>query len=165
MLPAQRRDTEALLRKAAITVVPQRVTASSDAVNALVGEAAAYVKPSPHSEEPRRGQSQGGRSQGANAQRKRANRDGRGQGVGRAGRPSRTDNPRSGRTQQAASAQPVRAAQPQRDRTEQPRTHAPADAPRTRQGSRRAGAAQGKPKLMVGSVVRQNGGNRRAGGR
>jgi superfamily II DNA/RNA helicase len=160
MLPAQRRDTEALLRKAAIKVVPQRVTASSDAVVSLVGEVAAFVKPSSRSEEPRRGQSQGGRSQGANAQRKRANRDGRGQGVGRAGRPSRTDNPRSARTEQPRVSQPART-----DRTEQPRTHAPADAPRTRQGSRRAGAAQGKPKLMVGSVVRQNGGNRRAGGR
>ncbi|MCU1639116.1 MAG: box helicase [Microbacteriaceae bacterium] len=77
VLPTQRKDTAALLRKAAITVTPQQVTASSAAVASLVGEVAAYVKPLPRVEpahQPR--QSQGGRSQGANAQRKRATRDG-----------------------------------------------------------------------------------------
>ena len=76
VLPAQRRDTAALLRKAAITVTPQQVTASSPAVDALVGDVAAWVKPVPRTEQPARGVSQGGRSQGANAQRKRENRDG-----------------------------------------------------------------------------------------
>ena len=76
VLPTQRKDTAALLRKAAITVTPQQVTASSPAVMELVGQVAEYVKPAPRSAEPVRGQSQGGRSQGANAQRKRANRDG-----------------------------------------------------------------------------------------
>ncbi len=92
VLPTQRRDTAALLKKAEITVTPQHVTADSDAVAALVGEVAAWVKPAPRAPAqvqgaPRRGrQSQGGRSsgqgrsqggsQGANAQRKRANRDG-----------------------------------------------------------------------------------------
>ena len=88
MMPAQRKDTETLLRKAAIKVTPQRVTASSAAVAELVGDVAAYVKPLPRVEQPQRGRSQGGRSQGANAQRKRANRDGRGQGQPRVGRPS-----------------------------------------------------------------------------
>ena len=77
VLPTQRKDTAALLRKAAITVTPQQVSASSPAVATLVGDVAAYVKPAPRVEQahqPR--QSQGGRSQGANAQRKRANRDG-----------------------------------------------------------------------------------------
>jgi superfamily II DNA/RNA helicase len=106
VLPEQRRDTAALLRKAEITVTPQRVTAESAAVAALVGDVAAYVTPAPRAEPQRQGaprsggqrQSQGGRSQGgrsgsgrgaassssegrggsqgANAQRKRANRDG-----------------------------------------------------------------------------------------
>ncbi|TFD30342.1 DEAD/DEAH box helicase [Cryobacterium sp. TMT1-19] len=79
VLPEQRRDTDALLRKAAIKVTPQRVTASSPAVDALVGDVAAYVKPLPRVEQPH-GQSQGGRSQGANAQRKRVNRDERDSG-------------------------------------------------------------------------------------
>jgi superfamily II DNA/RNA helicase len=109
VLPTQRKDTAALLRKAAIDVAPQRVTATSDAVAALVGEVAAYVKPAPRAAvaPQRQGaprQSQGGRSggrsgsgsgsgsgsqggsQGANAQRKRANRDGAASGAPRAER-------------------------------------------------------------------------------
>jgi superfamily II DNA/RNA helicase len=87
VLPTQRKDTAALLRKAEITVTPQQVTADSAAVLALVGEVAAYVKPAPRAAvvpqrqgTPRQsqgGRAQGqGRSQGANAQRKRAVRDG-----------------------------------------------------------------------------------------
>ncbi len=87
VLPTQRSDVKTLLRKAAISAAPQVVHADSDAVNALVGEVAAYVKPVPREAQPQRGQSQGGRSQGANAQRKRANRDGRdGEGRGAQGR-------------------------------------------------------------------------------
>jgi superfamily II DNA/RNA helicase len=111
VLPEQRKDTAALLRKAAITVAPQQVDASSPAVMALVGDIAAYVKPAPRAAAPVRGSRQarpaeGGRSQGANAQRKRANRDG---GAGAAGaqrdgasRQQRSD--RSGRPAQGASA-------------------------------------------------------------
>ncbi len=102
VLPTQRKDTAALLRKAEINVAPQQVTADSDAVTALVGEVAAWVKPAPRAAvapqrqgAPRQsqggrstggrsrsagGRSEGGRSeggsQGANAQRKRANREG-----------------------------------------------------------------------------------------
>ncbi|MFB2596727.1 DEAD/DEAH box helicase [Herbiconiux sp. P17] len=101
MLPAQRRDVKDLLRKAAINVTPEVVSADSASVNALTGEVAAYVKPAPRttnqlpaSGQPRRGGGAGGgsgrgnggngggRSQGANAQRKRAGRDGEGQGQG-----------------------------------------------------------------------------------
>ena len=45
VLPEQRRDTQALLRKAGITVSPQQVGADSDAVQALVGEVAPYQAP------------------------------------------------------------------------------------------------------------------------
>jgi superfamily II DNA/RNA helicase len=99
VLPEQRKDTAALLRKAAINVTPQQVDATSAPVAALVGDVAAYVKPSPRAAAPVRGQSQGGRSQGANAQRKRANRDG-----GERGGQPRGD--RSGRPAQASSGQP-----------------------------------------------------------
>jgi len=145
VLPEQRRDTAALLRKAAITVTPQQVVATSPAVMALVGDVAAYVKPAPRAAEPvrgsgggGRGQSRGGQSQGANAQRKRANRDG---GV------ARTD--RSGRPAQVRSGQPAAAST--------------GEAPRARTtGSRRAGATGGAPKIMVGSVVRANTAGRRS---
>ncbi|MBC7725439.1 MAG: DEAD/DEAH box helicase [Burkholderiaceae bacterium] len=97
VLPTQRKDTAALLRKAAITVTPQQVTASSPAVAALVGEVAAYVKPLPRVEQPQQ-QGGGGRSQGANAQRKRAGRDSApaSRSGGRSGAPSagRSGGPR-----------------------------------------------------------------------
>jgi superfamily II DNA/RNA helicase len=98
VLPEQRKDTAALLRKAGISVAPQQVDASSAPVAALIGDVAAYVKPSPRAAAPARGQSQGGRSQGANAQRKRVNRE----GGGRDGQPR---NDRGARSTQASGAQ------------------------------------------------------------
>ena len=47
VLPEQRKDLAILLRKAAIKVTPQQVTADSDPVNALVGEIAPHVVPVP----------------------------------------------------------------------------------------------------------------------
>jgi superfamily II DNA/RNA helicase len=106
VLPEQRKDTAALLRKAAITVTPQQVDSSSAAVTALVGDVAAYVKPAPRAAAPVRGQSQGGRSQGANAQRKRANRDGGaardGERTDRSGRPAQGSGQRSARPAQSS---------------------------------------------------------------
>ena len=74
VLPTQRRDTAALLKKAEITVTPQHVTADSAAVTALVGDVAAWVKPAPRAAAQVQGaprarsggqrQSQGGRSAG-----------------------------------------------------------------------------------------------------
>jgi len=101
VLPVQRKDTAALLRKAAIDVTPQQVTATSEAVTKLVGEVAPYVKPAPRaavqqqgpgrSRQSQGGQAAGGRSQGANAQRKRARRD----GAGAAGQPKTGGGSRS----------------------------------------------------------------------
>ncbi|MCV7413391.1 DEAD/DEAH box helicase [Mycobacterium florentinum] len=45
VLPEQRQDTQALMRKAGIKVAPQHVTATSEAVQALVGEIAPYQAP------------------------------------------------------------------------------------------------------------------------
>jgi superfamily II DNA/RNA helicase len=47
VLPEQRKDTQALLRKAGIRVTPQQVAADSAAVHALVGEIAPYRAPGP----------------------------------------------------------------------------------------------------------------------
>ncbi|MCU1543480.1 MAG: box helicase [Microbacteriaceae bacterium] len=145
VLPEQRKDTALLLRKAAITVTPQRVTADSPAVTALIGEVAEYVKPLPRAAEPVRGQSQGGRSQGANAQRKRAGRDG-----GGAARSNDT------------------VGQPRRERA--PRAEGAASAPR--QGGQRrsgsgagAGAGQQGGKIAVGGLVRMSQGGAARRGR
>ncbi len=172
VLPAQRKDTATLLRKAQITVTPQHVTAASASVTALVGEVAAYVTPAPRTAMPAHGQSQGGRSQGANAQRKRANRDG---APARDGAPRRD---RSGRPAQAAggrgSGRPAVSGERRggEQRSAQPHaqsSHAqPARAPREEQapsrprgGNGRAQAAGGP--IRVGQVVRPNaaGGQRR----
>ncbi|MFF9565258.1 DEAD/DEAH box helicase [Leifsonia sp. NPDC014704] len=71
MLSNQASDVKTLLRKAAIDAAPQRVTATSAAVTALVGDVAPRVAPSLREE-----RTGGGVSQGANAQRKRARRAG-----------------------------------------------------------------------------------------
>jgi superfamily II DNA/RNA helicase len=101
MLPAQRADVTSLLRKAAIEVTPQRVTASSPAVAKLVGDVAAYVKPAP--QQPRESHG-GGRSTGANAQRKQALRGGGsgGQRHDRSGRPAASSG--GGRSGQSGDA-------------------------------------------------------------
>jgi superfamily II DNA/RNA helicase len=47
VLPEQRRDLAALMRKAGINVRPQQVTAHCEPVTKLVGEVAAYRAPAP----------------------------------------------------------------------------------------------------------------------
>src|SRR6195952_1699982 len=157
VLPEQRKDTAALLRKAAINVAPQQVDATSAAVTALVGDVAAYVKPSPRAEAPARGQSQGGRSQGANAQRKRANRDGSSEG----GRPARDGQrsdrsgaPRTGGQRNSAST----GAQRSESSTGGQRSGANSGGAARSNGTARSGGAarsggEARPALKVGGLV------------
>jgi superfamily II DNA/RNA helicase len=160
VLPEQRKDTALLLRKAAITVTPQRVTADSDAVRALVGEVAEYVKPVPRAAEPVRGQSQGGRSQGANAQRKRAGRDGAGAGRSDAGRSD------AGRSDAGRSDQPRRERAPRAEGAA-PRQGGAGRGGRSggAGGGSAAGAQQGGGKLQVGGLVRMSQGGAARRGR
>ena len=136
-LPAQKQDLKTLLRKAAITVTPQRVTASSPAVTTLVGDVAPFVKPAP-----RELQAQGGgRSQGANAQRKRAARDGQrdaARAAAAVAAPARRMSPPRRR------AGTGRAAPPRRRRTRRSRARATAAAPRPR--ARSAGHPVARPR-------------------
>ncbi|WBU37627.1 DEAD/DEAH box helicase [Homoserinibacter sp. YIM 151385] len=170
-LPEQRGDLAKLLRKAAIAVEPQRVSAESPAVSELVGDVAPYVAPKPVQ---RVQQGGGGRSTGANARRKQDQRDagtrggaggrgGRGQGSGRGGAQG------DGRGARDTAQGEARVGQPRRDRSGRPEGVKTGETPKSngRRTGRRAGAAQGggSGKLMVGSVVRQNGGGRRQGGR
>jgi superfamily II DNA/RNA helicase len=73
VLPEQRKDTQALLRKAGIHVTPQQVAADSTAVHALVGEVAPYRAPAVapavratrvHASQPRRSAAAGSRRRG-----------------------------------------------------------------------------------------------------
>jgi superfamily II DNA/RNA helicase len=84
VLPEQRRDTSALMRRAGISVAPQQVTAASEPVVDLVGEIAPYQAPAPkpvtaphtqHSQ-PRRRPNRGG-------ERAKAARSGQRSGGGR----------------------------------------------------------------------------------
>jgi superfamily II DNA/RNA helicase len=145
VLPAQKRDTDQLLRKAAITVTPQRVNANSPAVISLTGDVAAYVKPVPRVEQPH-GQSQGGRSQGANAQRKRVNRDDRDNG----GRGSRDSGGRGGRSGDAVAGGGAR-----HERSERPASSGRSHAPRT--GGSGSGGSGRSGGLQVGGLVRGSG--------
>lgn len=214
VLPGQERDVKDLLRKAAITATPIRVTATSPEVTALVGEVAPYVKPEPKAEQPQRGQG-GGRSQGANAQRKRAAREAQGAahggaGGGRGGRGGRGaqesvegragQGGRSGQAGQGRHAgqggqggragqggrsgqggragQGAQTGQPRADRSGRPaaeRAQGAGRPAREQSGSREQASGGARTtgrrashgggtggKLMVGSVVRQNGGQRRS---
>ena len=158
VLPTQRKDTADLLRKAAITVTPQRVTAASDAVTALVGDVAAYVKPAPRAAEPERGRSQGGRSEGANAQRKRANRDGAPARTDRSGRPAQGSGragQSSGRPAQASGSGRAAVTGERRNDQRAAQTPRAEQAPsRPRGGNGRAQASAGP--IRVGQVVRPN---------
>jgi len=172
VLPGQEKDVKDLLRKAAISVTPIRVNATSPEVVALVGTVAAYVKPEPKIEQPRGG----GRSQGANAKRKRAAREeqgaahgggrggqgGRGRGGqgGQGGQP-RTD--RSGRPAAERSGRPAGDASRTQQRPARDTSAAPASSGARTSGRRASHGGGTGGKLTVGSVVRQNGGQRRSG--
>src|SRR6185312_6508597 len=69
VLPEQRTDTQALLRKAGIRVTPQQVAADSAEVHALVGEIAPFRAPAPKAA-PRQPSQRGG-SGGAGPRRRR----------------------------------------------------------------------------------------------
>ena len=182
VLPGQEKDVKDLLRKAAITVTPVRVTPTSPEVLELVGTVAAYVTPAPKVA-PQRGGGGGGRSQGANAQRKRAGRDGRpGQASGgqsgrqdRSGRPAAAGRSDAGRPARDGG-RPARdgatggahrdsahhnSNNGQRDANRHSgdgRASQPTGNPRT---SGRRASGGGSSKLTVGSVVRQNNGGQR----
>ena len=161
VLPAQKQDLRTLLRKAAITVTPQRVTASSPAVTTLVGDVAPYVKPAPRRAAGAGRRPLAGRERPAQARRSRRAgeaRQGQGRGRGAARRMSRP--PRRVAT--------ARAAPPRRRRTPRSRARATAAARRPRARSAEASArSTAKQPLRVGSLVspsRSNRTNRRAQG-
>src|ERR1700728_1369848 len=88
VLPEQRRDTSALMRRAGISVAPQQVTAASEPVAQLVGEIAPYHAPAPKTahvqpaqrSQPRRGPNRGGER--AKAPRSQQRSGGRGHRAG-----------------------------------------------------------------------------------
>ena len=130
VLPDQRKDTSILLRKAAISVRPQSVTADSRAVGELVGVIAPIVTPSPAAQKSpgNGGTSTRARRSGSRAESDTSIRTGRGatvSGAGRAGTAD-SDNDRAGRRRRVESA-PTSAGQ----------THAPDTGGRRRRAANR----------------------------
>jgi superfamily II DNA/RNA helicase len=74
VLPEQRKDLSALMRKAGINVRPQQVTAHCEPVTKLVGEVAPYRAPAPKTAPPARAATAGSRrrrpASGAHRRRK-----------------------------------------------------------------------------------------------
>ncbi|HIY66063.1 MAG TPA: DEAD/DEAH box helicase [Candidatus Agrococcus pullicola] len=132
MLPTQRRDTLALLRKAAIKVEAQRVVADAAPVDALVGPEAPHVKPVP-----------GGPGSG-NAP---VQQPGGGQGRSRS---------RGGRGGAAPAGRSERGARQRRDRSGRPE----AKAARRQRDDNRAGAAQARGGSGQGSSGQGSAGRR-----
>lgn len=102
MTPDERKDTQVLLRKAAIKATPKKVTADSPEMTELVGEIAEYVAPQPKEPIQSRKKTEPAKSGGRSSRRRRGGRGGRGGSAGRdgAGESTRTNsrNSESGRT-------------------------------------------------------------------
>ena len=84
MTAEERKDTQILLRKAAIKATPQKVTAESPEVTELVGEIAEYVAPQPKEPVQPRKKTEPAKS-GGRSSRRRGGRGGRGGSAGRDG--------------------------------------------------------------------------------
>ncbi|MGC2977198.1 DEAD/DEAH box helicase [Brevibacterium sp. FAM 25378] len=85
MTPDERKDTQVLLRKAAIKATPKKVTAESPEVTDLVGEIAGYVEPQPKEPAQPRKKTEPATSNGRSSRRRRGGRGGRGGSSGRDG--------------------------------------------------------------------------------
>ncbi|RBP68006.1 superfamily II DNA/RNA helicase [Brevibacterium sanguinis] len=106
MVPEQRKDTLALLRRAAIKATPQKVTAESAAVSELVGDIAPFVAPQPKesprsSSRPTAERSSGQRAPGGRSSRRRG---GRGGGSARSAEANRDSAAHAGASRQGGQS-------------------------------------------------------------
>ncbi|MGO3024469.1 MAG: DEAD/DEAH box helicase [Brevibacterium sp.] len=83
MTAEERKDTQILLRKAAIKATPQKVNAESPEVTELVGEIAEFVAPQPKEPVQPRKRTEPSTSNGRSSRRRRGGRSGRGGSSGR----------------------------------------------------------------------------------
>ncbi|MGO0605576.1 DEAD/DEAH box helicase [Brevibacterium linens] len=83
MTAEERKDTQILLRKAAIKATPQKVNAESPEVTELVGEIAEFVAPQPKEPVQPRKKTEPSTSNGRSSRRRRGGRSGRGGSSGR----------------------------------------------------------------------------------
>ncbi|HEX5144362.1 MAG TPA: DEAD/DEAH box helicase [Mycobacterium sp.] len=104
VLPEQRKDAAAVLRRAGINAKPQEVSADSAQVTALIGERAPYQAPTAKPVQPVKAQGPSQRKPATSGQRRRGNR-GRGSGgQARAAAPGAARSSGSARTSGSARA-------------------------------------------------------------
>jgi superfamily II DNA/RNA helicase len=101
VLPEQRRETQALLRKAGIQVRPQEVVAHSEPVKALVGELAPFQAPAPKVSQPAKAAPKKGGGSGSGHRRRPSGNAGSGQGNNRNGQGNSRGHSGGGRSQHA----------------------------------------------------------------
>ncbi|RMI32218.1 DEAD/DEAH box helicase [Nocardia stercoris] len=142
MLPAERRDVAALLRKASIEVTPQRVTAASPEVAALVGTVAAPVAPKPApAPQQSQGRSGGRRRSGDVAPQRQS----RGQSSGRPQRSAPGEGQPSGRGQRRPQGEGPANARPQRSAQGDNRSGSHSGDGRSAGRGQRAPQGEGRP--------------------
>ena len=98
MTAEERKDTQILLRKAAIKATPQKVNAESPEVTELVGEIAEFVAPQPKEPVQPRRKTEPSTSNGRSSRRRRGGRGGRGGSSGRGDAGSDRSRENSGAT-------------------------------------------------------------------
>ncbi|MFE1083728.1 DEAD/DEAH box helicase [Brevibacterium sediminis] len=98
MTAEERKDTQILLRKAAIKATPQKVNAESPEVTELVGEIAEFVAPQPKEPVQPRTKTEPSTSNGRSSRRRRGGRGGRGGSSGRGDAGSDRSRENSGAT-------------------------------------------------------------------
>ncbi|GAA1515336.1 DEAD/DEAH box helicase [Brevibacterium permense] len=147
MTAEERKDTQILLRKAAIKATPQKVNAESPEVTELVGEIAEFVAPQPKEPVQPRKKTEPSTSNGRSSRRRRGGRGGRGGSSGRGeagngGSDRSRENSRGGRSGNGRSG-----GQRAESSSRQPSSHRASESrgtsPETRRRNRtRAGGSQ-----------------------
>ncbi|WP_423058876.1 DEAD/DEAH box helicase [Brevibacterium linens] len=143
MTAEERKDTQILLRKAAIKATPQKVNAESPEVTELVGEIAEFVAPQPKEPVQPRRKTEPAKS-GGRSSRGRGGRGGRG---GSSGRSGATNNAATGGAENSRSSQNSRSA----------------EGTRSSEGNRRRQSSRGSRPNSQGSRTGQTA-TRRSGG-
>jgi superfamily II DNA/RNA helicase len=143
----ERKDTMALLRKAAIKVTPTKVTADSPEVAELVGEIAEYVAPQPKEPAQPRKKTEPSASNGRSSRRRRGGRGGRGGSSGRDGATTSAADSSGGNRRRETSRSTRSGNRSSAARTGQPANRRSSDSrgtsPETRRRNRsRAGGSQ-----------------------
>lgn len=162
MTPEERKDTQALLRKAKISVKPQKVTADSAQVSPLVGEVAPFVEPQEANPEKVRGTEPAQAASQKRSSRRRRGRRGAGartgaqsgEQVNENGSGSRSGGSQASRGQNGAKGQGRTSGRTRsRSRADQSRGRSPPPGRRTRPGRAGTRTPAGRPRRRAAATA------------